>query len=37
VTGPVLVAARVRPSDTAGGAIWESGARDGNLAELRST
>ena len=30
MTGPVLAAAPIRPSDTAGGAIWESGARDGS-------
>jgi hypothetical protein len=30
VTGPVLVAAPIRPSDTAGAAIWVSGARDGS-------
>jgi hypothetical protein len=30
VTGPALGAAPIRPSATAGGAIWESGARDGS-------
>jgi hypothetical protein len=30
VTGPVLAAAPIRPSDTAGAAIWMSGARDGS-------